>query len=77
MFVPVTSAGMRSGVNCILEKGRLNTLPSVRTSLVFPTPGTPSKSTFPPAIIAMTAPSTTSFCPTISLEICSKMFFAV
>ena len=61
IFVPVTSAGIRSGVNWILEKGRLNTLPSERTKRVFPTPGTPSSSTLPPAIIAMIVPSTTSF----------------
>ena len=69
MFVPVTSAGIRSGVNWMRENGRLKTRPSVRTRRVFPTPGTPSSSTFPPAIIAITVPSTTSFCPITSRRI--------
>ena len=66
MLEPVTSEGIKSGVNCIREKGRLSAFPRERTSLVLPTPGTPSKSTLPPAIIAQITLSTVSSMPTIS-----------
>src|SRR5690348_4165207 len=41
----------------------------VRTSMVLPSPGTPSSSTWPPASSAISTPSTTSPCPTMTLEI--------
>ena len=47
--MPTMSAGMRSGVNCTRENFRFTASASVRTSIVLPSPGTPSSSTWPPA----------------------------
>ena len=44
----MTSAGIRSGVNWMRRKLRSSTRPRVLTSSVFPSPGTPSRSTLPP-----------------------------
>jgi hypothetical protein len=41
MLVPVTSDGIRSGVNCTRAKDRSSVSASVRTSRVLPSPGTP------------------------------------
>ena len=46
MFVPVMSAGIRSGVNWIRLKVVSMTSAMVRTSIVLPSPGTPSRSTW-------------------------------
>src|ERR1035437_8271402 len=46
---------------------RSSTSPSVRTSSVLPSPGTPSSSTCPPANSAISVPSTTESWPTITL----------
>ena len=73
MFVPVTSAGIRSGVNCILEKLRSITLATVFTSWVFPVPGRPSSSTFPSAIMDIIILCITSFCPIMSFDISSSI----
>ena len=54
-------------------KGRSNTLESVRTSRVLPRPGTPSSSTLPPAMSAVSSCSTTRSCPMISLAISLRM----
>ena len=63
-YVPVMSAGRRSGVNWI----RRNPQPSVRakalTSVVFATPGTPSSSTWPRASRATRRSSGTAVEPT-------------
>ena len=69
MLVPVTSLGIRSGVNWILWKLRSHTWLIVRTSMVFPSPGIPSKSTFPPARSASMTWRMTSFCPIIPFAI--------
>jgi hypothetical protein len=56
--VPNTSLGIRSGVNCILEKGMSRHLASSLAVNVFATPGTPSMRIWPllsnPAIIRST-----------------------
>src|SRR5262245_9807672 len=46
MFVPVMSAGIRSGVNWIRLNEQSMTSAIVRTSIVLPRPGTPSSSTW-------------------------------
>ena len=46
MFVPVMSAGIRSGVNWIRLKLQSMTSAIVRTSIVLPRPGTPSSRTW-------------------------------
>ncbi len=60
MLVPMTSDGIRSGVNCTRENDSSSVSASVRTSSVLPRPGTPSSSTCPPASSADTTPSTMS-----------------
>ena len=67
-LVPMMSAGIRSGVNCIRENPRSSTSWSVRISSVFPKPGTPSKSACPPVIKQIRTPSIISCCPTICFE---------
>jgi hypothetical protein len=68
-LVPVMSAGMRSGVNWMREKGRLNVRPRVRTSSVLPRPGTPSSSTCPSAKSAISVSMTMRCWPTMVLPI--------
>ena len=74
MLVPVISAGMRSGVNWMREKGRSSTFDSTRTRWVLPRPGTPSSSTLPPATTARSRCSTTSSWPIISFAISVRIF---
>ena len=50
---PVTSLGIRSGVNWMRLNVAPSTCASVRTSSVLPRPGTPSTSTWPPASTAI------------------------
>jgi hypothetical protein len=69
MLVPMTSAGIRSGVNWIRLNGSESACASVRTSSVLPSPGTPSSSTLPPANRQVSTASTTSSCPTITVPI--------
>ena len=45
MLVPVMSAGIRSGVNWMRLKVQSMTSAIVRTSIVLPSPGTPSSRT--------------------------------
>ena len=47
---------------------------SARTSSVLPSPGTPSTSTWPATIKAMSVWSTTAVCPTRALAICARNF---
>ena len=54
-FVPVMSAGMRSGVNWMRAKSQPSTCASVRTSSVLATPGTPSISAWLPVKMAISA----------------------
>src|SRR5262245_19710660 len=63
-LVPVTSAGIRSGVNWMREKLPPSATESVRTSRVLATPGGPSSSTWPPAGAATRHSSTTASSPT-------------
>ena len=69
MFVPVMSAGIRSGVNWIRLKSSASELASVRTSNVLPSPGTPSSSAWPPTNRQVRTPWMISSWPTITLEI--------
>ena len=71
--VPIMSAGIKSGVNCILLKSKPNALLKDFTSRVLPKPGKPSRSTCPLAKKAIKIFCTTSLCPTISLPISSLM----
>ncbi len=68
-FVPIRSAGIRSGVNWIRWNFRCSASARVRTSRVLPRPGTPSSSTWPPAIRAVSVSSTISRWPTMTLPI--------
>src|SRR5690554_3089783 len=63
-MVPVTSAGIRSGVNWIREYSRPVTLASVLTRRVLPRPGAPSISAWPPLISAIRSCSMASSWPT-------------
>ncbi len=66
---PVTSPGIRSGVNCTRLKSSCRVAARLRTSSVLATPGTPSSRTWPRQSSAMTSPLTTASCPTTALEI--------
>src|SRR6266545_1777104 len=66
MFVPVISAGMRSGVNWIRLKLQSMTSAIVRTSNVLPRPGTPSRSAWPLARRHVSAWRTRSRWPTMT-----------
>ena len=66
-LVPVMSAGIRSGVNWMRLNSHPSTRASVRTSSVFATPGTPSMSAWWPVKMAMSALSTTSSWPMMTL----------
>src|SRR5690606_13269347 len=68
MSEPVTSPGIRSGVNCTRLKSSDSAAASVRTISVLATPGTPSSSTCPLHSRAMTSPVTTASCPTTALD---------
>src|ERR1035438_5157212 len=63
MFVPVMSAGMRSGVNCTRPVSTPSTRLRVRTSSVFATPGTPSISACWCVRRVISASSTADSCP--------------
>src|ERR671937_1172728 len=69
MTCPVTSDGIRSGVNCTRRKSRSSAWASVLTSSVLATPGTPSSSTWPRTSSAATSPETAPSCPTTALAI--------
>src|SRR6478672_816219 len=66
--VPVTSDGMRSGVNWMREKVRCSARDNVEMSSVLASPGTPTSRQFPPANRAMSDCSTMSSLPTITLR---------
>ena len=53
MFVPVISAGIRSGVNCILENLPSIDLARTLASVVLPVPGVASSKIWPPATMAV------------------------
>ena len=71
IWVPVMSAGIKSGVNCILLKSNPSALLKDLTRRVFPIPGTPSRRTCPFAKKAIKTFSTMSLLPTITLPISS------
>ncbi len=71
MSVPVMSAGIRSGVNCMRLKERCRIFDTVLTSSVLARPGTPTSRQWPRLNMAMSNCSMTSFWPTITLPICS------
>ena len=64
---PVTSPGIKSGVNCTRLESSAKAAARDRTSSVFATPGTPSSSTCPPDSSAMTSPVTARILPDHSL----------
>ena len=64
-FVPWMSAGIMSGVNWIRENGTSTAWPIDLTSIVLPSPGTPSSITWPPANSAVSAASSTGSWPTM------------
>ncbi len=68
------SAVIRSGVHWIRWKETSTTLASVRARVVFPVPGSPSRSTCPPAASAVKTPSTTDPWPTNALPISRRIF---
>ena len=65
MFVPMMSAGMRSGVNWIRENESSSPAASVLTRRVLPRPGAPSSRTCPPAKSPTRTSVTTSSYPTM------------
>ena len=67
MREPVTSPGMRSGVNWMRLVSTSSAVASDRTRRVLATPGTPSSRTCPPASRAMTRPVTAASWPTTAL----------
>ena len=67
MFVPVMSAGMRSGVNWMRLESVPRTCARVRTNKVLATPGTPSMRACWPVKTAMSAWSTASRWPMMTL----------
>ena len=66
MLVPVTSAGIRSGVNWMRWKSPATARASAFTNRVFPMPGTPSMSACPPASSVTSARLIASPWPTIT-----------
>ena len=70
---PVTSDGIRSGVNWMRLLSHPSTRPSVRTSSVLPRPGAPSSSTWPRASTAISVCSTTSSWPITARPISARM----
>src|ERR1700753_912179 len=68
MSVPVTSDGIRSGVNWIREKDRSSARESELMSTVSPSPGTPPPRQLPPPNSAISACSTTFSWPMITLR---------
>src|SRR5688500_15729777 len=67
MFVPVMSAGIRSGVNWMRLNSRSRASASVRTSIVLPSPGTPSSKAWPPAMRQINTSRTTPDWPTMTV----------
>ena len=68
--LPVTSLGIKSGVNWIRENPRESVLATVEIMRVFARPGTPSTSVWPPQNIESNIWSRIASCPTITLLIC-------
>ncbi len=73
IFVPVISAGIRSGVNWIRLNFNFRAWPNVRINIVLPRPGTPSMRIWPPLNTPTSTCLTTSFWPTITRPISSSI----
>ena len=73
MLVPVMSAGIRSGVNCTRLKVQSMTSAIVRTSIVLPRPGTPSRRTWLFARSPTRVWRTSSRWPTMTLPTSASM----
>ena len=76
MFVPVMSAGIRSGVNWIRLNEQSMTSAMVRTSMVLPRPGTPSSSTWLFASSPVSVCRTSSRWPTMTRPTSRSMVWA-
>src|SRR5437660_354717 len=72
MTWPVTSDGIRSGVNCTRLKSRSSAAAVAFTSNVLATPGTPSSNTWPRTRSATINPVITASCPTTALATSSR-----
>jgi hypothetical protein len=70
---PVTSLGMRSGVNWMRLKAHPETTANVRATSVFPRPGAPSTRTCPRASAATRTPLTSSSWPMMTVAMCLLM----
>jgi hypothetical protein len=66
------SDGIRSGVNCTRLASRPSTVPSVSTSLVLASPGTPTRRPCPLARMVMSDRSTTFSWPKITAWMASR-----
>src|SRR5829696_3843510 len=69
---PVTSDGIRSGVNCTRRVCRSRAAARVFTRSVLATPGTPSRSTWPRTSRAATRPDSTPSWPTTTFPTSSR-----
>jgi hypothetical protein len=67
--LPTMSEGIRSGVNWMRRASSPSTIPMVSTSLVLARPGRPTSNAWPPDRTVMSACSTTSSCPKMTLPI--------
>ena len=72
--VPVMSDGIRSGVNCTRRNSRSSVRASVRAMRVLPSPGTPSRSTWPRHRSPMSKCSMISCWPitTFAISFCTR-----
>src|SRR5215218_7189536 len=71
--MPVTSLGSRSGVNWMRRVLPPNACAIARASVVFPTPGTSSINTWPPANMAANSSSAVSSLPMTEVRISTRM----
>jgi hypothetical protein len=71
-LTPVTSLGIRSGVNCTRPNAAPIAPASARTRSVFAVPGTPSSSAWPRASTVTSASSTTRSCPTTAVATAAR-----
>ncbi len=73
MLTPVTSLGIRSGVNCTRDTVQATDLARALAKFVLPVPGTSSISRCPSASMPMTAIRTTSGLPSSTWETVAMM----
>src|SRR5690606_27684028 len=72
-WVPTMSAGMRSGVNWTRLNSRSTASDRVLSSMVLPSPGTPSSNAWPSQSRQTSTVRTSSRWPTMTRPICSSM----